>query len=182
MFFPCIFPCKLTLWFSQERVLKWKSWRKQTSLKIQFYSYNCLKQHKNPKKVHMTRSNAQRCYWECIVHCDIVVGILSSVATLLVSERKELPLEDLSFENRFQLIPDWFWTMKTEWTSPPSLDEDRFPAWLLGEVIFLGLGWGTWLHQDVRTLFSSSSSSSSFSSSFSSWPIDCMLCDRGWSW
>ena len=40
------------------------------------------------------------------MHCDIVVGILSSVATLLVSERKELPLEDLSFENRFQLIPD----------------------------------------------------------------------------
>ena len=56
MFFPCIFPCKLTLRFSQERVLKWKSWRKQTSLKIQFYSINCLKQHKNPKQLHMTRS------------------------------------------------------------------------------------------------------------------------------
>ena len=56
MFFPCIFPCKLTLRFSQERVLKLKSWRKQTSLKIQFYSNNCLKQDKNPKKLHMTRS------------------------------------------------------------------------------------------------------------------------------
>ena len=59
MFFPCIFPCKLTLRFSQERVLKLKSWRKQTSLKIQFYYINRLKQHKNPKKLHMTRSNVQ---------------------------------------------------------------------------------------------------------------------------
>ena len=42
MFFPCIFPCKLTLRFSQEQVPKLKSWRKQTSLKIQFYSINCL--------------------------------------------------------------------------------------------------------------------------------------------
>ena len=56
MALPCIFPCKLTLRFSQERVLKLKSWRKQTSLKIQFYSNNCLKQDKNPKKLHMTRS------------------------------------------------------------------------------------------------------------------------------
>ena len=56
MFFPCIFPCKLTLRFSQERVLKLKSWRKQTSLKIQFYSINCLKQHKNPKKLHIPKT------------------------------------------------------------------------------------------------------------------------------
>ena len=73
MFFPCIFPCKLTLRFSQERVLKLKSWRKQTSLKIQFYSNNCLKQDKNPKKLHMTRSNthwlfenSMRFQWSCI--------------------------------------------------------------------------------------------------------------------
>ena len=40
-------------------MLKLKNWRKQTSLKIQFYSIDCLKQHQNPKKLHMTRSNVQ---------------------------------------------------------------------------------------------------------------------------
>ena len=97
MFFPCIFPCKLTLRFSQERVLKLKSWRKQTSLKIQFYSNNCLKQDKNPKKLHMTRSIGHPSSSTQLQSSSSVVLLLS---VKFIVSRPECPVHMLSlFEN-----------------------------------------------------------------------------------
>ena len=116
MFFPCIFPCKLTLRFSQERVLKLKSWRKQTSLKIQFYYINRLKQHKNPKKVHMTRSI--RHPWYTTLSCSSVNSqsewCLSAV---------QCPLQKL-----WKLGPNWLWP-EIESTDSLSIIE----TWQIGQ-------------------------------------------------